>query len=140
MLLGDIHGQDEVLCRVHSSCIYGHFFNSLECDCREQMEVSQQIIQKEGRGILILMDQEGKGNGHYALLQSIAYKRTGMKQGDAYEAAGFKREARDFSAAAKILTALGVQSVRLLTNNPEKVDSLVDFGIPVVGTVEINLE
>lgn len=135
--MGDIAAGEEVLCRVHSSCIFGHYFNSVECDCQEQMDVSQQLIQQAGRGIIILLDQEGKGNGHFALLNSVKYKREGLAQADAYEAAGFERDARNFSAAAKILHHLGVKSVRMLTNNPQKVETLSRLGIEVVGTREI---
>ncbi|GAB4017988.1 hypothetical protein GCM10028808_51100 [Spirosoma migulaei] len=133
LLMGDVDGAEEVLCRVHSSCLFGHAFNSIECDCREQMEISQQLIQQEGRGIVIWLDQEGKGNGHFALLKSVEYKRIGLAQADAYEAVGFKRDARDYRVAAEILNELGVKSIRMLTNNPKKVDTLTKYGIRVVG-------
>ncbi|MFD0861504.1 GTP cyclohydrolase [Sungkyunkwania multivorans] len=133
LIMGDIEGEMDVLCRVHSSCIFAHHFNSIECDCREQMEISQQLIEKEGKGIVIWLEQEGKGNGHYALLKSVAYKRRGMPQSEAYEAVGFKRDARDFSAAAKILNDLKVGSVRMLTNNADKTKLLTAFGVEVSG-------
>lgn len=135
LIMGDVHGEDEVLCRVHSSCIFGHYFNSIECDCREQMEISQQLIQKEGKGIIILLDQEGKGNGHFALLKSVEYKRKGLKQADAYEAVGFKKDARDFRAAAEILNEIGVKSIRMITDNPNKTEILTQHGIKVIGTI-----
>lgn len=134
MILGEVAGQESVLCRVHSSCIFGHYFNSLECDCREQLEASQQIIQKAGKGILILLDQEGKGNGHFALLNSVAHKRIGLTQADAYEAVGFQKDARNFIRAAEILHEIGVKSIRLLTDNPDKTEALTRHGIVVVGT------
>jgi GTP cyclohydrolase II len=134
MTMGDVEGAEDVLCRVHSSCIFGHVFNSIECDCREQMEMSQRLIEKAGRGIIIWLDQEGKGNGHYALLNSVAYKRAGLAQADAYEAVGFRKDARDFTRAAEILADLGVHSIRMLTNNPDKVDTLSRHGIRVTGT------
>lgn len=136
---GDLQDGEEILCRVHSSCIFGHYFNSIECDCQEQMDISQALIEKEGKGIIILMDQEGKGNGHFALLNSVAHKRKGVQQADAYEAVGFKKEARDFSAAAKILKHLQVQSIKMLTNNEKKISTLEAHGIKVVGTQEIKL-
>ncbi len=134
LVMGDISNQENVLCRVHSSCIFGHHFNSIECDCREQMEISQELIQREGKGIVIWLEQEGKGNGHYALLKSTVFKEQGMSQPEAYEAAGFSKDARDFSVAAEILKALSVNSIRMLTNNPKKVKTLTDHGINVVGT------
>lgn len=139
LFLGDIEDAQDVLCRVHSSCIFGHYFNSIECDCQEQMDISQQLIARAGKGIIILLDQEGKGNGHFALMNSIQHKRKGVKQADAYEAVGFKKDARDFTAAAKILQDLGVKSIKMLTNNPDKVRTLSEFGIKVNGTQEIKL-
>jgi len=133
LVMGNVAGEEAVLCRVHSSCIFAHHFNSIECDCREQMEISQQLIQQEGKGIVIWLDQEGKGNGHFALLKSVAHKRQGMPQAEAYEAVGFKRDARDFTRAAEILNDLGVKSIRMLTNNPNKVETLTRHGIEVVG-------
>lgn len=133
MILGNVAGEEEVLCRVHSSCIFGHYFNSIECDCREQMEISQRLIQKEGKGIIILLDQEGKGNGHFALLKSVEHKRRGLSQADAYEAVGFKKDARDYRKVAEILNEIGVRSIRMLTNNPEKVETLTRHGINIVG-------
>lgn len=133
LVMGDVAGAEEVLCRVHSSCIFGHVFNSIECDCREQMEISQQLIQKEGKGIIIWLDQEGKGNGHFALLKSVEHKRAGLAQADAYEAVGFKKDARDYTAAAEILKEIGVRSIRMLTNNPAKVETLAQHGVRVTG-------
>ena len=86
LVMGEVTDAEDVLCRVHSSCIFAHAFNSIECDCREQMAISQQLIEKEGRGIVIWLEQEGKGNGHLALMKSIPFKKSGMKQTDAYEA------------------------------------------------------
>ena len=134
LFMGDIAG-DDVLCRVHSSCLIGHAFNSIECDCREQMEASQRLIEQAGRGIIIWLEQEGKGNGHFALLKSVEHKRRGLKQAEAYEAVGFKRDARDFRAAAEILKDLGVKSVRMITGNANKTDTLTAYGVKVVGTV-----
>lgn len=135
LVMGDVAGAEAVLCRVHSSCIFGHVFNSIECDCREQMEISQQLIQQEGKGIIIWLDQEGKGNGHYALLKSVEHKRRGLPQADAYEAAGFKKDARDYRAAAEMLKEMEVKSIRMLTNNPRKIETLARYGIQVVGII-----
>ena len=139
LVMGEISGEENVLCRVHSSCIFGHHFNSIECECREQMEISQQLIQREGKGIVIWLEQEGKGNGHYALLQSTKFKKQGMPQAEAYEAAGFKKDARDFRVAAEILKALNVKSIRMLTSNPKKFDTLSNHGINVVEIVPTKL-
>ena len=134
LTMGQIKNGEAILCRVHSSCIFGHHFNSIECDCREQMEISQQLIQKEGKGLVIWLEQEGKGNGHYALLKSAKHKKMGVGQEEAYQAVGFKKDARDYRVAAEILKDLGVKSIRMLTNNPTKVETLTSYGITVVGT------
>jgi len=139
LIMGNVKDETEVLCRVHSSCIFGHYFNSIECDCQEQMDISQALIQKAGKGIIILLNQEGKGNGHFALLNSVKHKRQGVKQADAYEVVGFKKDARDFTSAAKILKMLGVQSIKMLTNNPKKIETLSQHGINIVGTQTIAL-
>lgn len=139
LYVGETDGAEEVLCRVHSSCLFGHYFNSTECDCQQQLDGAQAMIGAAERGIIILLDQEGKGNGHFALLNSITHKRNGAGQGDAYEAVGFRRDARDFSAAGKILQDLGVRSVILLTSNPGKVAALAQQGIAVAGTKDIVL-
>ena len=139
LLMGDLKGAEGVLCRVHSSCIYGHHFNSIECDCREQMEISQQLIEKAGIGIIIWLEQEGKSNGHFALLKSKEYKKQGLSQAEAYEAVGFKKDARDFSRVAEIIHELGIKSIIMLTDNPRKVETLTQLGVNVVGTQAIEI-
>jgi GTP cyclohydrolase II len=131
MILGSPEYQSDVLVRIHSACVYGHVFNSVECDCREQMENAQRLIEEAGCGIIILLDQEGKGNGHLALMKSQAYKKSGMKQADAYVAAGYAPDARNFSAAAKIIQDLEVVSVRIMTDNLLKIKSLESFGVTI---------
>ena len=139
LVMGEIEGEEDVLCRIHSSCIFAHHFNSIECDCREQMEISQQLIQKAGKGIVIWLDQEGKGNGHFALIKSIEHKKKGVSQPEAYEKVGFKKDARDFTVAAEILNELKVKSVKMLTNNSKKVKILTDNGITVTGIQKTEL-
>ena len=140
LVMGDVEEGEDVLCRVHSLCIYGHYFNSVECDCREQMENSQKLIQQAGKGIVVWLNQEGKGNGHFALMKSAEFKRKGVPQAEAYEKAGFKKEARDFTVAAEILNTLQVKSIRMLTDNPKKVNTLTEHGIEVVGIQSTNVE
>lgn len=134
LVMGTVLGKENVLVRVHSSCIFAHHFNSVECDCREQMEISQQLIEREGSGIVIWLDQEGKGNGHYALLNTLPLKKQGVSQADAYKTVGFQEDNRDFSAAAKILRDLEVKSIRMITSNIHKTKTLTDLGVKVVGT------
>jgi GTP cyclohydrolase II len=124
LVMGNVAGGDDILCRVHSACIGGHVFNSTECECAAEMAAAQTAISDAGRGVIIYLDQEGKGNGHLALIQSIPFKGSGFSQGEAYKKARFKADARSFRPAAEILTDLKVKSVVLITNNPEKVAGL----------------
>jgi len=123
IVMGDVEDQDNVLCRVHSHCIGAHVFNSVECTCREEMQSAQEMIQAEGRGVIIWLDQEGKGNGHLALIKSIPFKKE-HGQAKAYEMAGYKADARSYTPAAQILAELGVRSIVLLANSPKKADDL----------------
>ena len=133
LVMGDVAG-DDVLCRVHSHCIGAHIFNSVECTCREEMEAAQRAIQKAGRGVIIWLDQEAKGNGHLALIESIPFKKA-HGQAKAYEMAGYKADARDYRAAAQILIDLNVRSIALLANSQGKADDLRKLSI-VVSSIE----
>jgi len=131
LVMGNIENDEDVICRVHSACVSGHVFNSVECECQKEMEAAQSAIQTAGKGLIIYLEQEGKGNGHLALMASIPYKKTGMKQSEAYEKAGFEKDARSFRPAAEILQDLQVKSIVLLTDNAGKADDLRKFGIVV---------
>lgn len=130
LILGDVAAQENVLCRVHSACIGGHIFNSIECECADEMATAQAAIQKAGRGIIIYLDQEGKGNGHLALIESMKYKEE-FGQAEAYVRAGFKADARDYRPAAEILAELGVKSIELMSGSNGKADELTKNGITV---------
>ena len=134
LVMGNIENEEDVICRVHSACVSGHVFNSVECECQQEMETAQGLIQQKGQGVIIYLEQEGKGNGHLALMASIPYKKAGMKQSEAYEKAGFEADARSFRAASEILADLRVRSVVLLTNNAGKADDLRKAAINVSGT------
>jgi len=139
LLMGNVEARENVLCRIHSSCISAHVFNSIECDCREQMEMSQSLIEQKGQGIIIWLDQEGKGNGHLALMASIKHKKAGLSQSAAYQKAGYEADARSYRPAAEILSELKVKSVVMLTNNPAKADDLRRASIIVSDTKEITI-
>lgn len=139
IVMGDVESKEDVYCRVHSNCTSAQVFSSIECDCREQMEISQQIIEQKGQGIIIYLEQEGKGNGHLALMESIPYKKAGFSQGEAYEKAGFEADARSFRPAAEILADLKIRSIVLLTNNAEKASDLREASINVADTKEITI-
>lgn len=139
LVMGKVENEENVLCRIHSSCISAHIFNSIECTCREEMEASQSLIAKEGKGLIIWLDQEGKGNGHLALMKSIPFKKAGFSQADAYVKAGYQADARSYRAAAEILSELKVKSVVLLTNNPDKADDLRRASIIISDTKQITI-
>ena len=130
IVMGDVEGQDNVLCRIHSHCIGAHVFNSIECTCREEMNAAQASILEAGRGVIVWLDQEGKGNGHLALIQSIPFKKE-HGQARAYEMAGYKADARDYRAAAQILNELGVRSIVLLANSESKAEVLKNESVRV---------
>jgi GTP cyclohydrolase II len=133
IVMGDIAHREKVLCRVHSHCISAHIFNSIQCDCREQMEMAQRLIQQAGSGAIVWLDQEGKNNGHMALLQSRKLKEEGLSQAEAYVKLGYSADARSYVRAAEILRELDVRSITLMTNNPEKVSQLSNDGLVIAG-------
>jgi GTP cyclohydrolase II len=137
LVMGEVEAQENVFCRVHSSCISAHVFNSVECECREEMAAAQALIERQGRGVIVYLDQEGKGNGHLALMASIKFKKEGFSQGEAYQKAGFDADARSFRPAAEILSDLKVKSIVLLTDNPEKAEDLRRASIIVSETKKL---
>lgn len=137
LVMGDVRDGEDILCRVHSHCVGAHVFNSIECDCREQMEAAQAAIQEAGRGIVIWLDQEAKGNGHLALIESIPFKKE-YGQAEAYVRAGYKADARTYSAASQILDDLGVRSIAVLANDSSKAEQLKREGIDVSGFRALN--
>ena len=140
IVMGDVLQRDNVLCRLHSHCVSAHLFNSIDCDCREQMELAQALIEQQGTGVIIWLDQEGRGNGHLALLRSRALQAQGLSQTEAYMQLGYAADARQYASAAAILQDLGVKSVVLMTNSPHKIGSLQAAGITIVGTRPLVLE
>ena len=136
LVMGDIENRENVLCRVHSHCIGAHVFSSVECTCREEMEAAQALIEREGRGVIIWLDQEGKGNGHLALIESIPYKKE-LGQAEAYVKAGYQPDARTYRPAAQILADLKVKSIILLANNLEKAAELRKEAVAVSGTKQL---
>ena len=138
IVMGDVANGENILCRVHSHCIGAHVFNSIECTCREEMEVAQEAVERDGRGVIIWLDQEAKGNGHLALIESIPFKKE-HGQAKAYEMAGYKADARDYRAAAQILNDLNIKSIVLLANSEGKGDDLRRESIRVSETRALDL-
>jgi GTP cyclohydrolase II len=134
LVMGDVKSQPPLV-RVHSQCLTGDVFHSLRCDCRQQLELSLSMIASEGAGILIYEQQEGRGIGLMAKLQAYELQDSGLDTVEANERLGFKADHRDFTLPGEILKALGVTSVRLLSNNPDKVGALDRAGVRVVERV-----
>ena len=132
--MGDIHSAPPLL-RIHSQCLTGDVFGSLRCDCRAQLEMALAMIAEQGAGILIYEQQEGRGIGLMAKLQAYELQDQGLDTVEANERLGFKADHREFALPAEILKALGVSSVRLLSNNPDKVAALEKGGIVVTERV-----
>src|SRR5215204_436729 len=140
IVMGDVAGNEDVLCRVHSHCVGAHIFNSIECECREEMERSQFLIEQAGSGVIIWLNQEGKGNGHLALMASTKHKQEGFPQAEAYKRAGFESDDRSYRPAAEILADLQVKSIVLLANNASKADDLRKASFVVSDLKEMKID
>ena len=134
LVMGDVHSSPPLV-RVHSQCLTGDVFHSLRCDCRQQLEMALSMIRDLGAGILIYEQQEGRGIGLMAKLQAYELQDAGLDTVEANERLGFKADQRDFALPGQMLKALGVTRVRLLSNNPEKVEALQQAGVEVVERV-----
>ena len=139
LVMGDVHATPPLV-RVHSQCLTGDVFGSLRCDCRQQLEMALAMIAEEGAGILIYEQQEGRGIGLMPKLQAYELQDSGLDTVEANEKLGFKADHREFALPAEILKALGVKSVRLLSNNPDKVAALEGAGVRVAERVPCEVD
>ena len=139
LVMGDIVSAPPVV-RIHSQCLTGDVFHSLRCDCRQQLELALERIAEEGSGILLYEQQEGRGIGLMAKLKAYELQDHGLDTVEANVELGFKPDCREFELPAAILKQMGVSSVRLITNNPEKVAAMEAAGISVVERISAEVE
>jgi GTP cyclohydrolase II len=135
MVHGDVVGAEEVAVRLHSECLTGDVMGSLRCDCRDQLTEGLRAIQREGRGILLYLRQEGRGIGLLNKIRAYALQEQGLDTVEANQALGFRDDERDYAVAAHMLRSLGVKSVRVVTNNPDKIRQLAQHGVEVSGRI-----
>ncbi len=135
MVCGDVVGMEDVPVRLHSECLTGDVMGSLRCDCQDQLQEGLKAIQRAGQGVLLYLRQEGRGIGLLNKIRAYALQEQGLDTVEANLALGFRDDERDYAVAAHMLHSLEIKSVRLITNNPEKIRQLTQHGVKVAGRI-----
>ncbi len=139
LVRGDVAGQENVLVRVHSECFTGDVLGSLRCDCGPQLHKAMEIVQQEGRGVVLYMRQEGRGIGLFHKLKAYELQEKGLDTVEANVALGYDPDLRDYGVGAQILADLGLKSIRILTNNPRKIVGLQGYGLKITERVPLEV-
>ncbi len=140
LVKGNIEAEREIMVRVHSQCLTGDVFGSFRCDCGNQLQQAMEMVQKEGLGVILYLQQEGRGIGLANKIKAYALQDHGRDTVEANRELGFEADLRDYGVGAQILVALGVKKMRLMTNNPRKMIALEGYGLEVVGRVPLETE
>lgn len=139
LIKGSWEKDEPVLVRVHSSCVTGDIFGSCRCDCGEQLQAAMEMVEEEGKGVILYMNQEGRGIGLLNKLKAYKLQEQGMDTVQANIALGFNMDERDYGVGAQILRDLGITKMRLLSNNPKKRSGLIGYGLEIVESVAIEV-
>ena len=140
LVKGEWKEDEPILVRVHSSCITGDIFGSCRCDCGPQLETAMQMVEKEGKGVIVYMNQEGRGIGLLNKLKAYKLQEQGRDTVEANEELGFKADTRDYGVGAQILRSLNVHKIKLMSNNPKKRKGLIGYGLEIVENIAIEID